>query len=121
MKADKWIDCIIVISCLITIVIAFSLTPAPRSPLTQAWLSDYPSSIELGDTADFTLHITGESNYLITIFVDNEDRVIVMAPNGGALGFSMSNIPLGKHRVTAEIADLNYKNTHELFFTVDVI
>ena len=121
MKADKWVDCVIVLSCLIAMIVAFSLSPAPRSPLTQAWLTGYPETAAFGESVDFKLHITGESSYFVTVFVDNRENTRTMASGGDVLSFSISEMPSGKHRISAEIEDIQHGGLHEVFFTVDVV
>jgi len=119
-KLELW-ELTIVLSCLIMILITLTLSTLPKGPVTEAWLSDYPTSLDSGQNVSFKLHLNGWSDYEVTAFVDDEKQATVRSNDHYTLSFMLPNPGEGVHRITAKINDLNSGDSHYLFFTVDVL
>lgn len=119
-ELDAW-EWVIVLSCIALIAITFTLTVLPREPMTEAWLTDYPTTMAIGQDIDFMLHMDGDSEYEVIVFLDDSKQAALRSNNHYTLHISIPNATAGMHRVTAKINDLNYGDSHQLFFTVDVI
>jgi len=119
-KLELW-ELIIVLSCLVLLLIALTLSTLPKGPVTEAWLSDYSTSLGAGQNVSFKLHLNGGSEYEVITFLDDEKQATVRSNNHYTLSFTLPNPGQGMHRITTRINDLNSGDSHYLFFTVDVL
>lgn len=119
-RLELW-ELTIVLSCFIMLLITVTLSTLPPGPVTEAWLSDYPTSLGAGENITFKLHLSGQSEYEIVTFLDNYKQATVRSNNHYLLTFTLPGTDKGLHRITTKINDLNSGDSHYLFFTVDVL